>query len=103
VLFLRGSTDVGDVSWCCPTAKIVTACAIFETPGHSWQNCAQAGMGIGHAEMLAVAKVLAGAGYMFMTEPERLARAKADSPRLTGGKKYKSAMPSLGRSRRSIS
>jgi aminobenzoyl-glutamate utilization protein B len=89
----RGSTDVGDVSWCAPTAQIGAATSVFGTPGHSWQNCAQAGMSIGHAGMLTAAKVLAEAGYMLMTEPDRLAKAKADFVKLTGGRKYKSAMP----------
>lgn len=34
----RGSTDVGDVSWCCPTAQIHAACLALGTPGHSWQG-----------------------------------------------------------------
>ena len=55
----KGSTDVGDVSWCCPTAQFTTACNALGTPGHSWQYTAQAGMGIGHAGMIAAAKVLA--------------------------------------------
>jgi len=89
----KGSTDVGDVSWCCPTAQIGAACGVFGTPGHSWQYCAQAGMGIGHAGMLTAAKVLAEAGFVLMTEPDRLAKARADFERLSGGRKYKSAMP----------
>ena len=37
----HGSTDVGDVSWVCPTAQIYTACVARGTPGHSWQYTAQ--------------------------------------------------------------
>ena len=32
-----GSTDVGDVSWVCPTAYCYMACKPLDTPGHSWQ------------------------------------------------------------------
>lgn len=90
---VKGSTDVGDVSWCCPTAQFRTACIALGTPGHSWQYVAQAGMGIGHAGMLTAAKVLAEAGFDLMTNPKILSKAKAEFTRLTGGKKYKCAMP----------
>ncbi len=35
--FSPGSTDVGDVSWLCPTAQIHVAAYPNGTPGHSWQ------------------------------------------------------------------
>ena len=89
----RGSTDVGDVSWCCPTAQFGTACQAMGTPGHSWQYTAQAGMGIGHAGMLAAAKVLAEAGYVLMTDPDAVERAKQEFARRTEGRRYKCAMP----------
>ncbi len=88
-----GSTDVGDVSWCTPTVEFNTTCNAIGTPGHSWQYCAQAGMGIGHAGMIAAAKVMAEAAFELVTTPELLAKAKADFNELTGGRKYKSAMP----------
>jgi aminobenzoyl-glutamate utilization protein B len=89
----EGSTDVGDVSWCCPTAQFTTACNAIGTPGHSWQYCAQAGMNIGHQGMLTAAKILAEAGYALATKPEIIRRAKAEFDERTGGKKYYSAMP----------
>jgi aminobenzoyl-glutamate utilization protein B len=89
----RGSTDVGDVSWCCPTAQIATACQAMGTPGHSWQYTAQAGMSIGHKGMLTAAKVLAEAGYVLMTSPDTLAKARAEFEKRTEGKAYKCAMP----------
>ncbi|OGS69487.1 MAG: amidohydrolase [Firmicutes bacterium RBG_13_65_8] len=90
---LMGSTDVGDVSWCCPTAQFGTSCAVMGTPGHSWQNAAQAGMGIGHAGMLTAAKVMAEAGLELITSPEALAAAKREFLHKTGGRPYMSAMP----------
>ncbi|MHB9058080.1 MAG: amidohydrolase [Bacillota bacterium] len=88
-----GSTDVGDVSWCAPTAQFDAACLALGTPGHSWQYCAQAGMGIGHAGMLTAAKVLAEAGFELMTDPATLKKARAEFRELTGGRRYRSAMP----------
>lgn len=88
-----GSTDVGDVSWCCPTAQFTTACGVIGTPGHSWQFVAQCGMGIGHAGMITAAKVLAEAGFELMTDPQILRAARQYFEEATGGKKYKSAMP----------
>jgi len=89
----EGSTDVGDVSWCCPTAQFTTACNAIGTPGHSWQYCAQAGIDIGHQGMLTAARVLAEAGYELATNPHLIKRAKAEFDERTGGKKYYSAMP----------
>jgi len=89
----EGSSDVGDVSWCVPTAQISTACNAIGTPGHSWQYCAQAGMHIGHAGMLTAAKVLVEAAWEAATNPEIIAKAKAEFEERTGGKKYYSAMP----------
>ncbi len=88
-----GSTDVGDVSWCAPTAQFGTACLALGTPGHSWQYAAQSGMDIGHAGMLVAAKVLAEAGFELVTNPDTLAKARAEFLELTGGRKYRSAMP----------
>jgi aminobenzoyl-glutamate utilization protein B len=89
----EGSTDVGDVSWCCPTAQFTTACNAIGTPGHSWQYCAQAGMEIGHKGMVVAAKVMAEAGYELLTNPELIKKAKAEFDERTNGKKYYSAMP----------
>jgi aminobenzoyl-glutamate utilization protein B len=89
----KGSTDVGDVSWCCPTAQFATACMALGTPGHSWQFTAQAGMGIGHAGMIAASKVLAEAGLRLLTGPEIIEKAKSEWKAATGGKAYKCAMP----------
>jgi aminobenzoyl-glutamate utilization protein B len=90
---MRGSTDVGDVSWCCPTAQFSTACVAMGTPGHSWQYTAQTGMHIGHAGMLAAAKTLTQAGLRAMTDEEVRKQARAEFEKRTGGKKYRSPLP----------
>lgn len=89
----RGSTDVGDVSWCCPTAQFTTACAALGTPGHSWQFTAQAGMGIGHAGMLAAARVLAQAGLHLLLDQEALERAQAEFRKRAQGRPYRCPIP----------
>ena len=88
-----GSTDVGDVSWCCPTAQFNTACNVLGTPGHSWQYVAQAGMGIGHEGMLTAAKVLAEAGFELLTDEKTLSDAKKCFKEVSKGQVYKCAMP----------
>ena len=32
-----GSTDVGDVSWVCPTQMFIVVTLATGTPGHTWQ------------------------------------------------------------------
>ena len=90
---MRGSTDVGDVSWCCPTSQFSTACTAIGTPGHSWQYTAQTGMHIGHAGMIAAAKTLAQAGFRLMTDEDARKQARVEFEKRTGGKKYKSPLP----------
>jgi aminobenzoyl-glutamate utilization protein B len=88
-----GSTDVGDVSWCCPTARLRVACNVFGTPGHSWQFTAQSGMSIGHEGMLTASKVLAEAALEVVCDEELLERVRAAFEQSTGGKEYESALP----------
>ncbi|MFO8059743.1 MAG: amidohydrolase, partial [Bacillota bacterium] len=90
---MMGSTDVGDVSWCCPTAQIRVACNAIGTPGHSWQYAAQAGMAIGHRGMIQAGKMLAEAAFRLITEPETLREARQEFDRATAGRPYRSAMP----------
>lgn len=57
--FQPGSTDVGDVSWLCPTAQIHVAAWPNGSPGHSWQNVSCGRTAIGHKAALHAGKVLA--------------------------------------------
>jgi len=90
---MRGSTDVGDVSWCTPTSQFAMACSALGTPGHSWQYAAQTGMHIGHAGMIAAARTLVQAGLRLMTDVETVKKARAEFDKRTGGKKYESPLP----------
>lgn len=89
----RGSTDVGDVSWVVPTSQFSTACWALGTVGHSWQITAQSGMGIGHAGMIAAARILALAGLRLVDEPEIIKKAWVEFREKTEGKKYRCAIP----------
>jgi aminobenzoyl-glutamate utilization protein B len=89
---MRGSTDVGDVSWCVPTSQFSTACVALGTPGHSWQYTAQSGMHIGHAGMIAAARTLVQAGLRLATDPETIQKAKVEHSKRLGGKRYKSPL-----------
>lgn len=83
---MPGSTDVGDVSYCTPTAQLATTCWANGTPGHTWQVVAQGGSSIGHKGMIAAAKALALATISAMEQPELLEKAHEEFVKATGGK-----------------
>ena len=80
-----GSTDVGDVSWQCPTVQIYTACQAAGSPGHSWQNVSCGRSSLGYKGMLYAGKVLAGLTIDLLTQPELLEKAKAEHAEKTKG------------------
>ena len=82
---MPGSTDVGDVSYCTPTAQLGTACWANGTPGHTWQVVAQGGSSIGHKGMIAAAKALALATVSAMEQPDLLEKAHEEFVKATGG------------------
>lgn len=81
--FEPGSTDVGDVSWQCPTAQIHVAAWPNGAPGHSWQNVSCGKTEIGHKAALHAGKVLAAAAIDLFNQPELLVQAKAEHQRRT--------------------
>ena len=83
---MAGSTDVGDVSYNCPTAQCMVTTAILGTPGHSWQNTAQNGSVIAHEGLNWAAKAMALAGYKVLTNPDVVVKAKEELMSVTGGK-----------------
>ena len=76
--FCPGSTDVGDVSWQCPTAQLHIAAWPNGCPGHSWQNVSCGKSSIGHKAVLCAGKVLCAAAVDLLTQPELLAAARAE-------------------------
>ena len=81
--FEPGSTDVGDVSWQCPTGQIHTAAWPNGSPGHSWQNVSIGRTDIGRGAALHAGKVLAAAAIDLLTDPALLAEAKAEFQKRT--------------------
>ena len=80
-----GSTDVGDVSWLCPTAQILVANFAKGTPAHSWQIVTQGKLPLAHKGMLFAAKVLGAAAAELFEHPAKLEAIQAEHKERTGG------------------
>lgn len=76
--FRAGSTDVGDVSWLCPTAQCSVASIPNGCPGHSWQIVSCGTTSIAHKAALHAGRVIACTAIDLFAQPERLAQAKAE-------------------------
>ena len=87
---LYGSTDVGDVSYVCPTAWLNAATYAMGTAGHSWQLAAQSGCSIGEKGMLAAAKAMAHAAVRALQDPQIIERAKEEHQK---NEPYQCAIP----------
>lgn len=81
--FRPGSTDVGDVSWQCPTAQIHVAAWPNGSPGHSWQNVSCGRTEIGHKAALHAGKVLAATAIDLLTDPALLETARTEFQKRT--------------------
>lgn len=90
---MAGSTDVGDVSWVCPTAQINTVTVAAGTPGHSWQEVTQGKSSIAHKGMLYAGKVMAAAAIDLLESPETIEKAKEELNKRLGGGKYIPPIP----------
>ena len=88
-----GSSDVSDVSWKTPTAEFTTATFILGSPGHSWQNTAQSGMGIGHKSLIFAAKTMSACVIDLLTKPETLEKIQGEFKQRLGGRVYESPLP----------
>ncbi|MCK5346467.1 MAG: amidohydrolase, partial [Candidatus Heimdallarchaeota archaeon] len=88
-----GSTDVGDVSWYTPLGEFNTACHIVGSPGHSWQNVATSGMGIGHKGMIKAAQIICLTALEFLSNPKLVEKAREEFNHTFKDKKYKSPFP----------
>ena len=85
-LISGGSTDVGDVSYCAPTAQMNVSTWALCTTGHTWQVTAQSGSDIGRTGTVKAAEVLALASIKAMQDPELLKKAREEWEKTTGGK-----------------
>ena len=75
---MPGSTDVGDVSYCAPTAQFSAATVAVGTPGHSWQMTGQGAVSYCHKGTVNAAKVLALTALKAIDNPEIMEKAKAE-------------------------
>ena len=87
------SSDVGDVSWVCPTAQISAATMPAGTGMHSWQEVAVGKSSMAHKGMLQAARILAATAIDALDDPDLIARAKAEKERRTGGQPYICPIP----------
>ena len=90
---VKGSTDVGDVSWVVPTTGFNTACWVPGTPSHSWQAVAAGGTTIGRKGMSLAARVLAASAWDLYHQPATLAAARDELQRRLGDRTYQPLMP----------
>ena len=74
----KGSTDVGDVSWMVPTARLRVATWVPGTSAHTWQAVSAGGMSIGMKGMINAAKVISGAAYDIYNNPKIVKDAKKE-------------------------
>lgn len=79
-----GSTDVGDISWVCPTTGIRTATWVPGTVPHSWQAVAAGGMSIGHKGMMVAAKTMTLSAIDLYLQPTLFDRADEELSKRRG-------------------
>ena len=87
-----GSTDVGDVSYCTPTAQLVVTSHCMGNGGHNWQKTGQSATSIAHKGSLTAGKVLALTAAKLYNSPEKLAEIKDEFSRIVPGK-YECPIP----------
>lgn len=90
---LAGSTDVGDVSWNCPTGQILTATWPAKVPAHSWQSTAMGKTNHAIDTMIYAGKVLALTAIRMIENPELIAKAKSDFKEKLGEEEYRCPIP----------
>ena len=81
--FNPGSSDVGDVSWQCPTAQIHVSAWPNGCPGHSWQIVSCGHTSLGHKAAIHAGKVLAAAAIDLFADPTLLEEAKVEFAKRT--------------------
>lgn len=76
--FEPGSTDVGDVSWLCPTVQCHVASIPNGCPGHSWQVVSCGRTTIGKKAAMHAGRVLACTAVELFERPELLQQAQEE-------------------------
>lgn len=73
-----GSTDVGDVSWNCPTVEIAAAVVPFGAPGHSWAWTTCGKQPYAYKALAFISKSLALTGAKLFEDPSLIEAAQAE-------------------------
>ncbi len=87
------SSDVGDVSWICPTSQITATTMPGCTVMHSWQEVAVGKSAMAHKGMLQAARVIAATAIDLLEDPSIIERAQAEKARRTGNLPYHCPIP----------
>lgn len=87
------STDVGDVSWICPTAQIAAATWVADSLEHTWQATAQGKSSFAHKGALYAAQVLSCTAIDLYTNPDICKMAKEELETQKNGVSYQSPLP----------
>lgn len=87
-----GSTDVGDVSWNCPTARHMWPHGRQERRA-SWQVVSQGKSGLAHKGLIYAAKAMAGAAVDMIEDPEIIKEAWAEMEETLEGDTYHCPIP----------
>jgi aminobenzoyl-glutamate utilization protein B len=90
---MAGSSDVGDVSWKCPTVEFGTTVNVLGAPGHSWQFVTMSASTVAHKSLAFAAKTISGTALDLITQPELLKKAKAEHRDRLKGRTYKTPLP----------
>lgn len=90
---IPGSSDVGDVSWICPTSQIIAATCAGGTPEHTWQMVSQGKSSVAHKGLLYAGKILAAAAIDLIDHPELIQEAAEEFKSKTGPDGYRPLLP----------
>ncbi len=90
---MAGSSDVGDVSWKCPTVEFGTTVNVLGAPGHSWQFVAMSASSVAHKSLAFAAKTIAGTALDLITQPTLIKKAKQEHRERLKGRTYKTPLP----------
>lgn len=88
-----GSTDVGDVSWICPTAEFVVTTEAMLLPAHSWQYVSCGKTSIAHKGLLHAGKIMSASVIDWFLNPEVIKEAKAEHMQRRQGVPYQCPIP----------
>lgn len=91
---LPGSSDVGDVSWVCPTSQCGTSTWPVGTAPHSWQAVACGKSDFAHRGMLFAGQIIAATAIDVLNNPEVIEKAWEQLKEKTGGSPYHCPIPS---------